>query len=142
MKATLKIKDQVIDIDLTVEQVVTINKANITYTDIKSLEDALAYNGESIEEFNHRTQFDNDQQRAGKELEVINQALRMGNPLGEYWYYPVFNSKRSASGFSFVDYFYGYSRSGVGSRLCVEDSDKAEYCGETFLSTWDRYING
>ncbi|MNI83794.1 hypothetical protein D3C73_1406380 [compost metagenome] len=66
----------------------------------------------------------------------------MGNPLGEYWYYPVFNSTRSASGFSFDDYGYGAADSDVGSSLCVEDSDKAEYSGETFLSTWDRYING
>ncbi|WP_282635806.1 hypothetical protein [Sphingobacterium thalpophilum] len=142
MKATLKIKNQEIAIDLTLEQVASITKESIHYTDIKSLEDALAYNGESIEEFNHRTQFDNDQQRAGKELEVINQALRMGNPLGDYWYYPVFNSARSASGFSFFAYYFDYAYSYVGSRLCVEDSDKAEYSGKTFLSIWDRYING
>lgn len=33
---------------------------------VTSLEHALQLNGETIEQFNHRTQFDDDVQRAGK----------------------------------------------------------------------------
>lgn len=68
-------------------------------------------------------------------------AIRQGNELGERWYYPWFNSKSSSSGFSYRGYNDDSAFSLVGSRLCVENSDKAKYLGKQFLETYDRYIN-
>lgn len=41
------------------------------FRDIKTLQDALDYNGETLEHFNARTQFDDDKEKADKELAVI-----------------------------------------------------------------------
>lgn len=145
MKVTIEINGNPVEIELTAEQVAKATKKATHYTDIKTLEDALDYIGESIESFNFRTQFDDDAQRAYKELEVITLAIRQGNELGhnegDRWYYPWFYAKRSSSGFSYPDCYYDYSVSLVASRLCVESSEKAEYIGKTFIDIYDRYIN-
>lgn len=146
MKTTITINGKPVEIELTKDQVDQIKKQSFHYTDIKTLQDALDYNGETLEEFNKRTQYDDDAQRAYKELEVIVKAVRQGNELGktenDAWYYPWFYSARSSRGFSFNDCNYIYSYSLVASRLCVESSEKAKYLGTQFLSTYDRYING
>lgn len=142
MKALVEINGNSVEIDLTPQQVVEVNRKAINYTDIRTLQDALDYVGESIESFNNRTQFDDDAQRAHKELEVIVLAIRQGNELGEKWYYPWFNSNRSSSCFSYYGYDYVYSVSSVGSRLCVENSEKAIYLGKQFIDIYNRYING
>lgn len=146
MKQSIVFNGKTIDIELTAQQVELAKKQTSSYTDIKTLQDALDYTGESLEDFNHRTQFDDDVQKAQKEIEVIVLAIRQGNDLdhseGGRWYYPWFNSKRSSSGFSYRDFCCDPSGSHVGSRLCVENSEKAKYLGSQFLSTYDRYING
>jgi len=146
MKTTINYNGKDVVIDLTAEQVAQVKKLSSHYTDIKTLQDALDYIGESLEDFNHRTQFDDDCQKAVKELEVIVLAIRQGNELdhnrGGRWYYPWFNAKRSSAGFSYGDAHFGYAGSTVGSRLCVESSEKAEYLGKQFIDTYDRYING
>ncbi|HWK58137.1 MAG TPA: hypothetical protein VNQ80_12395 [Parapedobacter sp.] len=114
---------------------------SLHWKDIVSVEKALEYRGETIEQFNYRTQFDTDQQRAGKELEVIAEAIRQGQK-GDYDYYPWFNSARSARGFSFGDYRCAYSVSCVASRLTVDSSEKATFMGKTHIGIYDRYING
>ncbi len=145
-KVTITVNGTPVEIELTAEQIAQVTKKACHYTDIKTLQDALNYIGESEESFNHRTQFDDDVQRAGKELEVIFEAIRQGNELGnnkgDYWYYPWFNAARSSSGFSFTVYRCVYSTSGVGSRLCVENDEKAEYIGRQFIDIYNRYING
>lgn len=146
MKTTITINGKSVEIELTAEQVAQIKKQSVHYTDIKTLQDALDYNGETLEEFNNRTQYDDDVQRAYKELEVIVKAVRQGNELGKTendgWYYPFFCSKRSLLGFRCYDYARDYGYSVVASRLCVESVEKAKYLGTQFLSTYDRYING
>lgn len=142
MKALVKINGKSVEIDLTPQQVVEANRKAVDYTDIKTLQDALDYVGESLDSFNNRTQFDDDAQRAYKELEVIVLAIRQGNELGEKWYYPWFNSTRSSSGFSYNGYGYDHTLSDVGSRLCVESSEKATYLGKQFIDIYNRYING
>ncbi|MGJ1407426.1 hypothetical protein [Sphingobacterium siyangense] len=145
MKATIQFNGKSAVIELTSDQLAQAKKQTSHFTNIKTLQDALDYVGETIEHFNHRTQFDDDAQKAGKELEVIVLAVRQGNTLGQKqgdeWYYPLFYSKRSASGFSFCDYYCAISLSGVGSRLCVESAEKAEYLGNQFADIYDRYLN-
>lgn len=113
----------------------------------ETLEEALAYNGETMEQFNARTVFDTDGQKAGKELEAVALALNEGKPMdykdtsvGKY--FPVFWAVGSGRGFSFLSCGYVFSRSVVGARLCVRDGDTATYFGKQFISIWDRYING
>ncbi|WP_286753895.1 MULTISPECIES: hypothetical protein [Sphingobacterium] len=145
MKATIQFNGKSAVIELTPDQLAHAKKQTSHFTNIKTLQDALDYVGETIDQFNHRTQFDDDAQKAGKELEVIVLAVRQGNILGhnqgDKWYFPLFYSKRSASGFSFDDCGYGHSRSCVGSRLCVESAEKAEYLGKQFADIYDRYLN-
>lgn len=148
MKTTININGNPVEITLTAEQLAEIEakKKVKHFSDIKTFQDALDFRGETLEQFNHRTQFDDDVQRAGKELEVIAFAIRLGKPLGtsqgDRWYYPWFNSKRSSVGFSYVGCDFGHAFSTVGSRLCVNTSEGAEYFGEQFIDIWDRYING
>lgn len=101
MKTTININGKSVEIELTSEQVAEIQKKSSHYTNIKTLQDALNYKCETMEEFNHRTQFDDDSNRAIKELEVIVHAVRQGKRLGNKRYYPYFyNPNRSAVGFS------------------------------------------
>lgn len=144
MKVTITIDGKPVEIELTAEQIAKVTKKASHYTDIKTLQDALDYVGESIESFNHRTQFDDDVQRAYKELEIIVKAIRHGNELdeGDKRYYPWFNSRGSLVGFSYGGDHLDYTHSHVGSRLCVDSSEKTKYLGTQFLSVYDRYING
>ena len=145
MKATIEFNGKSAVIELTPDQLAQAKKQTSHFTNIKTLQDALDYVGETTDHFNQRTQFDDDAQKAGKELEVIVLAVRQGNTLGQNqcdeWYYPLFYSKRSASGFSFIDYVFDRSGSLVGSRLCVESAEKAEYLGNQFADIYDRYLN-
>jgi hypothetical protein len=122
MKTTITINNREVEIELTADQVAKIKKSASHYTDIDSLEA--------------------DKELADKELAVIAKAVRQGNELGDYWYYPWFNSARSASGFSFYVCDVARGSSCVGSRLCVETSEKATYMGKQFLSIYNRSING
>ncbi|WP_312363954.1 hypothetical protein [Sphingobacterium sp.] len=145
MKATIQFNGKSAVIELTSDQLTQVQKQTSHFTNIKTLQDALDYVGETTDQFNRRTQFDDDAQKAGKELEVIALAIRQGNTLGrnqgDKWYFPYFNSKRSASGFSFNVYDYDHSHSDVGSRLCVESAEKADYMGKQFIDIYDRYLN-
>ena len=145
MKATIQFNGKSAVIELTSDQLAQAKKQTSHFTNIKTLQDALDYVGETIDQFNYRTQCDDDTQKAGKELEVIVLAVRQGNTLGhkrgDKWYFPYFNPKRSASGFSFDDFGCEGTGSNVGSRLCVESAEKAEYLGKQFTDIYDRYLN-
>ncbi len=142
MKQKITYKGKEVEIDLTPQQIQRAMHQSVSYTDIKSLGDALAYLGETMDSFEQRTAFDDDAQKAYKELEVICQAVRQGNELSDFWYYPWFTSINSSLGFSYCDFGYGSAGAIVGSRLCTETSEKAEYVGRTFVAIYDRYING
>ncbi|WP_133228478.1 hypothetical protein [Sphingobacterium corticibacter] len=142
MKQKINYKGKDVEIDLTPQQIQRAMLQSISYTDIKTLEDALAYLGETTASFEQRTAFDDDAQKAYKELEVICQAVRQGNELGEFWYYPWFTSIHSSLGFSYCDFGYGSAGAFVGSRLCIETSEKAAYIGRQFIDIYYRYING
>lgn len=114
---------------------------------IKTLEDALEYNGETLEQFEARTIKDSNDERAYKALKAIALALNEGTPMDYtdtdvYKYYPWFNAVGSGSGFSFRVCAYGFSFSLVGARLCVNTREKAEYMGKQFIEIYNTYING
>ena len=106
---------------------------------IKTLDDALEYNGVSKSHFEEMTKCDTDGQRAGKELEQIAKALREGKPLrmDQEWYYPYF--KRTLGSFSFCTYCC-HDGAGIGARLSVDSSDKAIYMGKQFVDIYNRYL--
>lgn len=111
---------------------------------IKTLQDALDYNGKTLERFNWETERDTDQQKATKELEEIATALREGKNLEmqDYWYYPYFEKPAGlGSGFSYFDYRYVFTLSSVGARLCVDTSEKATYMGKQFISIYNRHLS-
>jgi len=143
MKITINVNGKPEEIELTSDQVKAINKDSLNIMDrIDSLEAALDYNGETIEQFNWRTERDTDAQRADKEWEAICLALREGKELemGAYWYYPyVLKPKAgSGSGFSYYDYHYDGAYSVVGARHSLDTADKAVYAGKKFISILTR----
>ena len=52
---------------------------------------------------------------------------------GTWKYYPWFNMSSSGSGFSYFVFDYVYALSDVGSRLCFEKREQAEYFGKQFI---------
>ncbi len=110
---------------------------------IKTLEDALEYNGKTVEQFNWETERDSDAQKADKELEEIALALREGKPLtiGQKWYYPYFYKPTgSSSSFSYDDYGFDLDDACVGARRSVDTSEKAIYMGKQFAAIYTRSL--
>lgn len=120
-------------------------KASLPIRDrIKSFQDALDYNGETLEQFEHRTQFDTPGQKAGKQLEVIALALNQGTPRSrtDRWYYPWFERVSSGVGLSFGGFVADGGYASVGSRLCVNSRENAIHFGKEFIELWSLYIYG
>ncbi len=114
---------------------------------IKTFQDALNYNGETLEEFEARTQHDAPDEKAYKKLKSIVLALNEGKPMDytdtNIWkYFPWFRAVGSGVGFSYNDYYFDGSISAVGARLCLRTSALAIYAGKQFLSEYNEYING
>lgn len=114
---------------------------------IKTFQDALDYNGETLEQFNKRTEHDAPNEKAYKKLKSIVLALNEGKPMDytdtSVWkYYPWFYSVGSGVGFSCLSYDYDLSDSSVGARLCLRTSKLAIYAGQQFIQEYNEYING
>lgn len=58
----------------------------------------------------------------------------------QYKYYPWFESNKSGSGLSYLDYDGWITFTGVGSRLCFKSSEIAEYAGKTFKKLYEQYF--
>lgn len=142
MKTTIQINGEPVEITLTKDQIAAIKKASISIFDrLKTFQDALDLTGETREDFNKRTEHDDDQEKAGKELSVIFKAIREGKKGG--YYYPYFNNpNHSGSGFSFGGYHCDHDHSTVGSRHTADTAEKATYVGKQFTPIFNRYING
>ncbi|MBB2149154.1 hypothetical protein [Pedobacter gandavensis] len=143
MKLEVYVNGQPTEILLTATQVDQVKKFNMPIMDrIQTLLDALDYNGETMEQFNWRTERDTDQQKADKEWEAICLALREGKELemGAKWYYPYALKPEagSGSGFSYGGYGCAYVCSGVGARHSLDTSEKAIYAGKQFISILTR----
>lgn len=111
---------------------------------IKTVQDALDYNGETREQFDFRTQYDTPGQKAGKALEAVALALNEGNRLTkeDRWYYPWLERVASGVGLSFYDFGIDYGSADVGARLCVNSSEKARHMGQNFLPEYAEYMYG
>jgi hypothetical protein len=109
---------------------------------ITSLQTALDYNRETLEQFEYRTQFDTPGQKAGKALEVIAISLNEGKPLSkiERWYYPLFERVSNGVRISFYGYDSDRAYADVGSRLCVNSRQKAIHFGKNFIELWSTYL--
>lgn len=147
MKLPVYVNGVETEITLTPSQIQAVKNYDLPIMErIKTLSDALAYNGETEAEFNKRTEHDADHEKAYKELCVIALALNEGKRMDYsdtdvYKYYPWFNAAGSGSGFSFNVYVYDCVYSAVGARLCVNTREKSEYMGQQFLSIYNRFIN-
>lgn len=143
MKATITANGKSTELELTKDQEKAFKKATETIMDrIKTPLDALEYNGETLEQFNHRTQFDTPGQKATKLCEAIALALREGKHLTkeDTWYYPYFSRVSSGVGLSFVDFDAARGYSDVGARLSVFDAKTATYFGKQFTKEWSEHL--
>lgn len=108
---------------------------------ITSFEAALEYNGETMEQFNHRTQFDSPTEKADKKCAVYALALNEGRvmELGEERWYPVFRGTGepgSGSGFSFGGSGFDRAYSLVGARLTFKSKALSDYAGKMFTNDY------
>lgn len=147
MEAILKIKNQEIKVELTLEQVAQISKSNIHYTDIKKFEDACAYNGVDPVEFDKQYGHLPKHIYAEMKLEEVVKAINEGEVQdysdADVWkYFPWFNSVGSASGFSVGVIDYVAAVSVVGSRLLYKSEERAEHGAKYFIDLYNDYING
>ncbi|GAB1462206.1 hypothetical protein [Pedobacter sp.] len=146
MKTKININGKEVEIELTAEQIKAIKKATTDYKDIKSFEDACAFENVDIAAFNSLVKDLPDDIAAYMKLRIIVKAINGGKSMdfkntNENKYYPWFNAAGSVSGFSYYYYYYVDGCSSVSSRLCFIDSKRAEYAGKQFLSIYNEYIN-
>jgi hypothetical protein len=81
---------------------------------------------------------------AYKKLKIIIKAINQGwqpnwNDTNQCKWYPYFNLS-SGFGFSDSDCYYDDARTDVGSRLCFETEEKANYAGKQFLSIYKDFL--
>lgn len=108
---------------------------------LKTFQDALDITGETLENFEKRTEYDDDQEKAGKQLSVIYKAIREGVKTGRFYPY-FYNPSGSGSGFSYCASGCDDVDSFVGARHTADTSEKAVYVGKQFTAIHERYING
>jgi hypothetical protein len=115
------------------------------FRDIKTFEDAckeLEITNDSCREI--FSEEEDPDEIAYKKLKVIIKAINQGwipnwNNSNEKKWWPYFNLS-SGFGFSCSDCTYDYSFSSVGSRLCFESQEKAEYAGQQFLDLYKEFL--
>lgn len=114
-----------------------------TKSKIKTFEDALAYNGETIEQFNERTKSMSPDTVGYEKIKSIVLALNEGENV-KRGYYPWFWKEEQGSGvgLSFYDGGYAYDCASVGARLLFKTSELATYAGQQFIREYDEHING
>ncbi len=119
-----------------------IDKQKVNFTDIRSFEDACK--ALDIDPDAVCSDVDTSDEIAYKKLKKIIQAINQG--WGPDWdntnqrkWYPWF---RLSSGFGFdgSDCGFDYSVARVGSRLCFESEEKANYAGKQFLQLYKEFL--
>jgi len=83
--------------------------------------------------------------QAAYKLMVIYKAINNGwvpdwSDDGQRKWFPWFGVLSSGSGFSYSHSHYGYGLTTVGSRLCTDSSEKAEYIAEQFEGEYVDYF--
>ena len=72
---------------------------------------------------------------------AINNGWRPDWSKSSQWkYYPWYRVLSSGFGFSHSDFYYGNTITCVGSRLCTDTSEKAEYIAEQFQEEYKEYF--
>ena len=74
-------------------------------------------------------------------FKAINNGWRPDWSKSSQWkYYPWYRVLSSGFGFSYSHYDYGLTATFVGSRLCTDTSEKAEYIAEQFQEEYKEYF--
>lgn len=141
MKTTIEINGKSVEIELTAQQIADIKKQSVTYTDIKTFEDACNYEGIDAKAFHEQNKHLPDDVYAYMQLRIISKALNGGEHMNyddtdECKYYPYFKAVGSSVGFSYDDCRCVTTASNVGSRLVYPSREIAEYVGETHLQLY------
>lgn len=113
------------------------------YRNIKTFEDACEHLGINSNEV--YTQYDSVDEIAFKKLKIVFKAANNGwtpdwtNP-NEFKYHPWFSVVSSGAGLSFSSYCYTIACTFIGSRLCSDKSEKAEFLGKQFKELFKDYL--
>jgi hypothetical protein len=59
--------------------------------------------------------------------------------MNDYKWYPYFQLS-SALRFSDTDYYFGFTDTLIGSRLCFKNKHIAEYAGKTFIEQYEKIM--
>ncbi len=119
------------------------------YTEIKTFKDAckvLNLETTIIPDFSLFPQEEQEAMKAHAKLIIIAKAINGvwvpdWTNSNEYKYYPWFRMGSSSGvGFSYFDCVNWAAGSGVGSRLCFESREKAEYVGQQFEDLYKSYF--
>jgi hypothetical protein len=117
------------------------------FKDFKTFADLCLAIGTTEIEFNKRwnpAEFDLST-IAFERLKVCTRAYNQDWPFDayntkQYKYYPWFEVLSSGFGFSTTFYYYDYTHTSVGSRLCFESQEKAEHAGRNFIKLFEEFI--
>lgn len=111
---------------------------------VKTFEDACALKG--VAPGSVTSSNDTKDEAAYKKLKVIAEVLNGGwcpnwQDGSEYKYYPYFNDYKPGSGFSYLDCFYAFAGTDVGSRLCFRTKELAIYAGKQFTDIYNEFLS-
>jgi hypothetical protein len=114
------------------------------FSDIKTFEDACTELELTQKDLLNIGNNDKPDEVAYKKLKIIISAINHGwipdwNNTNQCKWFPWFNLS-SGFGFSCSYYHFGYAGTGVGSRLCFETEEKANYAGEQFLELYKDFL--
>jgi hypothetical protein len=114
----------------------------IEFTDITSFDDACAVLDLEPSDVYHED--DLPDEKAYMKLKVIIKAINQGwtpdwNKTNQRKWFPYFNLS-SGFGFSVTGSDYDRTFACVGSRLCFETEEKAQYAGKRFLNLYKEFI--
>ena len=113
------------------------------YRNIKTFEDACESLG--LDPKKEVSAYDDKHIKVYKMLIIIFKAVNNGwtpdwtNP-NEYKYYPWFEVVSSGTGLSYYYYNSSLPVTAVGSRLCTDKSEKAEFLGKQFKDLYEDYL--
>jgi len=112
---------------------------------IKTVADVLKDNGTTQKEFDEKYECLLEHQKANIILELLCKSLNEGwtpdwDDSSEYKYYAWFDMRGGSSGFRCGDYGGWVTDADVGSRLCFETRELAEYAGKQFIEVYREYM--
>jgi len=113
----------------------------VNYREIKTMSDVYRVNG-----ITKLTTLPETKERYYEDLILVAKALNGNwkldwNDINEYKWYPYFQfSSGFRFSFSFTVYFYWFSSTFIGSRLCFKNKQIAEYSGKTFIEQYEKMM--